>query len=85
VTGGLSISLPGRLLTVMEAAYLAGSPAAGHDDKSRREIVMVTMRRWRSFSRRPARHGYATYAEQAENLAEGPRDRFEGEPGWLRH
>jgi hypothetical protein len=80
VTGGLSISLPDRLLIVVEAACLAGSPVAGQDDKNRREIVTVTMRRWRSFSRRSARHDHATYAERVEDLAKGLRDRFEDEP-----
>jgi hypothetical protein len=80
VTGRPTRSLPDRLLAVVEAAYLGGSPVAGHDDESRREIVTVTMRRWRSFSRRSAHHSRATLAARVEDLAKGLRDRFEAEP-----
>jgi len=80
VTAGPGGSLLDRLLTVVEAAYLAGSPVAGHDDESRREIVTVTVRRWRSFSRRSAHHDRATRAERVEDLAKGLRERFEAEP-----
>ncbi|MDR2988777.1 MAG: hypothetical protein LBV34_28470 [Nocardiopsaceae bacterium] len=69
-----------RLLGVVEAAYLAGSPVAGHDDEKRQDIVQAAVRRWRSFSRRSAHPGRATQAERVEDLAKGLPDRFAENP-----
>jgi len=45
-------SLAGRLLDVIEAEHLSGSPVAGRNPEDRQETARTAMRRWRSFSRR---------------------------------
>jgi len=73
-------SLAGRLLDVIEAEHLSGSPVAGRNPEDRQETARTAMRRWRSFSRRSSHPERATHDERVEDLAKGLRDHREREP-----
>jgi hypothetical protein len=72
--------LAGRLLAVIEAEHLSGSPVAGCNAANRQETACAATRRWRSFSRRSPHPERATHADRVEDLAKGLRDRLESEP-----
>jgi len=73
-------SLAARLLDVIEAEHLSGSPVAGRTPEDRQETARTAMRRWRSFSRRSPHPDRATDDERVEDLAKGLRDHREREP-----
>jgi hypothetical protein len=72
--------LAGRLLAVLEAEHLSGSPVAGANAAGRQETARAAMRRWRSFSRRSPHPERASHADRVEDLAKGLRDRLDSEP-----
>lgn len=72
--------LAGRLLAVIEAEHLSGSPVTARNAAGRQETARAVMRRWHSFSRRFVHPERATHAERVEDLAKGLRDRSESEP-----
>lgn len=80
MAGKTDFPLGERLLAVVEAEHLCGSPVAGHDAANRQETVKIALRRWRSFSRRSRYPERATHVERVEDLAKGLRDHFEIEP-----
>lgn len=65
------------VLAVVTAASTAGSPVAGRDEASQRELAAVALRRWGSYERRAKRSTGKEH--RVEDLAKGLRDAFEAD------
>ena len=65
-------------VAAIAAASDAGSPVAGFSEADFELRADLAMRRWDSWSRRNSRP--PSHADRVEDLAKGPRDRFETDP-----
>ncbi|SRR5581483_4128834 len=76
----LDAPLARRLLAVIEAGHLSGSPVVGSGATDQQQMARAAIKRWRSYSRRYFHPEQATHTGRVEDLAKGLRDRFESEP-----